>query len=166
MSSSHVSCILKGCDAKYINHVVSMSLRGESEAIINYNIHNKAMTIVYEYDIKDCIKIMTKHGDMHDAYVRMQSDQELQIDVSDKLKFHRQIALMYVKQIIQAKIKAKYDALKFKRMLAYGRCSSTCSICLENITDDVQLTKCSHAFHRSCMTQWGRKSCPMCRADI
>ena len=56
MSSS--SCILKGCDAKYINELVALSIDGTDETIIMNNISLKTMSIVNGYDIKQCIKII------------------------------------------------------------------------------------------------------------
>ena len=162
--SSSSSCILKGCDAKYINELVALSIDGTDETIIMNNISLKTMSIVNGYDIKQCIKIITTHGDFHDAFVRLQAIDGFVFDVSDKLKFHRHIALIYVKQIIIMKYKVKLDAAKYKRQVKFQ--AKTCSICLENITSDVQITRCNHIFHRSCIRNWGRNTCPMCRADI
>ena len=43
-----------------------------------------------------------------------------------------------------------------------------CSICLELIDDNCCTLKCSHNFHKECITEWlERKSiCPNCRTDI
>jgi hypothetical protein len=165
MSSLNIATsLLKGCDAKFINDVATSSLNGKDVLI---QIHNKAVRVVNEYDINECIKVITKYGDFHDAYLKMTSSPEIQSNISsNKLKFHRQVAFIYVKQVIETKFKVKIDAIKLKRKISSGSCDMTCSICLENIDNDAQFTTCNHAFHRTCMTKWGRKICPMCRSDI
>jgi hypothetical protein len=40
----------------------------------------------------------------------------------------------------------------------------TCAICLED-SDEVQLN-CGHIFHKDCITQIIKNSCPMCRSAI
>ena len=41
----------------------------------------------------------------------------------------------------------------------------TCSICLDDITNDQYVTKCNHVYHGMCINAWIAKSteCPMCR---
>ena len=43
----------------------------------------------------------------------------------------------------------------------------TCAICLEEAHDSehgwISLSRCTHRFHRNCMTQVRGKSCPLCR---
>jgi hypothetical protein len=162
-SSTMATCLLKGCDAKYINELVIRTINGVSESVIMDSICLKTISIVSTYDIKQCVKVITTHGDFHDAYVKLQATDGFHFDVSDKLKFHRHIALLYVKQILVMKYRVKLDAYKFKLTSKNG--NQTCSICLENITSDVQITRCNHTFHRACMTAWGR-TCPMCRANV
>lgn len=43
-----------------------------------------------------------------------------------------------------------------------------CSICLTDIIDDKQKTKCGHFFHKECLDQWcvSKRTCPICRANI
>ena len=45
--------------------------------------------------------------------------------------------------------------------------ANTCSICLENLSDDYKLV-CNHVFHKECITYWLTKSntCPLCRTVI
>merc|ERR1712187_129487 len=48
---------------------------------------------------------------------------------------------------------------------------TTCPICMENWTDvssDIVLTPCLHAFHEKCLQGWMVRSidCPSCRWDI
>jgi hypothetical protein len=162
MSSS--SLMLKGCDAKFIKSLTMTSIRANE-------IQNKALEIVSTYEIKDCIKIIVKHGDIHDLYVKLQSLSSGEINVSNKLEFHRQIALIYVKQIIVAKVDAKMNSYKPRIKTSSRRridCDMTCSICLENIENDrdAHFTPCNHAFHKSCITPLRRNICPMCRGNI
>ena len=45
----------------------------------------------------------------------------------------------------------------------------TCGICLNNLTNnDIIITRCSHAFHNSCLQQWisVHPICPICRNNI
>jgi len=40
-----------------------------------------------------------------------------------------------------------------------------CCICMENMINDICITKCRHRFHSNCLNEWGKeKGCPMCRA--
>lgn len=156
---------IKGCDAKYINDLVMQKIRGVKDEIINNNISLKTMSIVNNYDIQQCMQIILKQGvDFHDIYVKLQSMQDVEIDTSDKLKFHRHIALIYVKQLILKKYNTKLQAHICKASVAAK--TAECSICLQKITSDAQITRCHHAFHRACMIQWGRPSCPLCRANV
>jgi hypothetical protein len=43
-----------------------------------------------------------------------------------------------------------------------------CSICFEELGDDVVTTECNHLFHRQCIRNWLREhsSCPLCRSVI
>ena len=159
------SCILKGCDAKFVNSLVMRAFKGEN---VKPDIKNKATEIVNSYQIKDCIKVVTTHGDLHDVYITLQSNPELLASVSaHKLKFHRYAAFIYVEKIIDTKVKVKLNALKLKKRIGSRECDMTCSICLAEIEpNDAQITRCNHAFHRDCIRQWGRNNCPMCRGDI
>jgi len=49
--------------------------------------------------------------------------------------------------------------------------AEVCSICLAdmNSADDVELEKCGHSFHSSCIGEWIRRdknTCPCCRSPI
>lgn len=160
---SSEACILKGCDFKYINSLVSRSIRGWNEEILNNDISNKALNIVSTYDIDQCMKIIMKHGDFHDAYVTLQSIEGYRPDLSDKLEFHRQVAFIYVKKIIKCKMDVKVAAYNCKSKIARG---AECSICLEMILSDGKITRCNHTFHRACIAQWGRSTCPNCRGNL
>ena len=158
MSSFEVSCVLKGCNSKFIDRIVMLSINGND---ISSFIIDKAFEIVNSYDENKCIEIITIYGNIQNTYLKLRSNTEI-----EKIGFYRQIALFYVKKIIESKIIAKFDKYIFKKEVAAGRCNSTCSICLENIETDIQYTRCNHAFHRTCMTKWGKNTCPMCRTNI
>lgn len=163
-SSNTTSCILKGCDAKFINRLVMDSFNSID---IKDDINNKTLDVVNSYDIRDCINIIVKFGDFHDIYVKLHKNPANMIQDANKLRFHRQAASIYVKEIIEAKIKVKLDALKLKQRIARGNCDMTCSICLSDIeVKDGLITRCYHVFHKDCMTRWGKNICPMCRGDI
>ena len=157
------SCILKGCNSKFINSLAMSSFHGKD---INENIKNKAVIIADSYDINECINIIANYGDFHHVFIQLQLNPQYEIDVSNKLIFHKQIAYLYIKEIIETKIKVKVDSIKLKRRIARGNCDITCSICLENVEKNVLFTPCNHIFHRKCMTQWDRNICPMCRSNI
>ena len=44
--------------------------------------------------------------------------------------------------------------------------STTCSICLELMTDPVIVCKNVHTYDRHCITAWGKKTCPECRGPL
>jgi len=43
-----------------------------------------------------------------------------------------------------------------------------CSICLEKIHSNPNITICNHKFHRNCLNQWlnHNNTCPMCRTTL
>ena len=44
-----------------------------------------------------------------------------------------------------------------------------CSICLELLGDNYEITRCGHKFHTHCLTRWferGRIRCPNCRSNL
>lgn len=104
-------CILKGCNAKFINSLVKAALNGAD--ITNDRIV-KALSIVNSYDMKECNKIIINHGDFHDAYMKLKHISGGNIQSSNKLRFYRQFAFIYVNEIINIKIKSKLDAIKPK----------------------------------------------------
>ena len=155
MSSSEVSYILKGCNAKFINKLVKASINGNN---ITGEILDKSLDIIKLIDLNECRNIINNFSTILDINLKESSNPEIK-----KLDLYRQIALLYIKKIIEAKIIAKFDKAIFKKEVRLGKCDSTCSICLENIENDIQYTRCNHAFHRTCMTKWGRIDCPLCR---
>jgi hypothetical protein len=61
---------------------------------------------------------------------------------------------------------SNFETLETKIGKALNKCTKTdtCSICLED-SNEVQLN-CGHVFHKDCITQIIKNSCPMCRAVI
>lgn len=49
------------------------------------------------YDINDCINIILKNGDIYDA---INNNENTCFDMSNKLKFHQELARPYVRDII------------------------------------------------------------------
>ena len=45
-----------------------------------------------------------------------------------------------------------------------------CSICLEEISGDISITKCNHIFHYTCLSKYinncEKTDCPICRSDL
>ena len=41
-----------------------------------------------------------------------------------------------------------------------------CSICLENLNDQIITTSCKHCFHKNCFNKIHGYKCPLCREDI
>ena len=110
-TSYKAHCVLKGCDAKFINSLVKSALNG---ADISTDTINKALSIVNSYDLKECNKIILKHGDFHDAYSKIKAVTGLEIEKASKLRFYRQFAYVYVRQIMNTKVKVKVDAILAK----------------------------------------------------
>ena len=46
--------------------------------------------------------------------------------------------------------------------------TTTCPICLEELTDNEMTTSCGHMFHQKCIDEWENHSttCPVCRTHI
>ena len=88
------------------------------------------------------------------------------------------IGIKLIKDILKkrkAAIKRKQDIIKndleLKRKLLPIKefdYDDECSICLELIDNNCCTLKCSHNFHKECITEWfERKSvCPNCRREI
>lgn len=42
---------------------------------------------------------------------------------------------------------------------------NVCPICYDDYSNDTMVqTNCKHLFHRSCIEQWEKNTCPMCRS--
>jgi hypothetical protein len=48
------------------------------------------------------------------------------------------------------------------------RKSDSCSICLEDLEDDLVYTLCGHTYHKKCISRWqkNKNNCPLCRKKI
>lgn len=46
--------------------------------------------------------------------------------------------------------------------------SQICTICIENINDNMYATECGHIFHAKCISAWTKRnqSCPLCRTQL
>jgi hypothetical protein len=46
--------------------------------------------------------------------------------------------------------------------------SKECSICFENLIEDIEKTSCGHFFHKRCLNDWFKMNriCPMCRKKL
>ena len=46
--------------------------------------------------------------------------------------------------------------------------SKECSICFENLIENIQKTSCGHFFHKRCLNDWFKMNriCPMCRKKL
>lgn len=42
---------------------------------------------------------------------------------------------------------------------------NSCAICLDDLRNNLVITKCNHMFHKSCLGQWlgNHSTCPCCR---
>merc|ERR1719356_182519 len=44
------------------------------------------------------------------------------------------------------------------------RRENNCSICLQSVSPEYgKVTPCRHLFHRACLSEWVKPTCPMCR---
>lgn len=58
--------------------------------------------------------------------------------------------------------------LTIKKLLYEGKLPTQCSICLDDIHNEVHQTTCGHIFHESCINAWFETSnvCPLCRTTL
>lgn len=145
---------IKGCYSKDINELVQLKMIDGCD--ITNNITHVINNILTSYTIKDCINIITTWGDIHDAYIKYYNRTGGNIDTTNKLKFHRELALYYVNEYIILKIEEKCKAFEKK----------DCIICLEEINNSMIKTSCKHVFHVKCLEEWKKRciTCPVCRA--
>jgi hypothetical protein len=159
MSSSR----LKGCPAENINRIVrNLVCYNEiyREKLLEFETIRLSNTVVNTYTIKDCISIIISTGDLFDA---IKKSEGIELDMNDKLIYHRQLAIPFVKDWIENKINEKLFLLKTKK----DNEERICSICFEEITNTtITVTKCKHAFHKCCLSKWAKNTCPMCRSNI
>ena len=156
---------IKDCRADIINklsiHIERQSqFYNESEYynIIKYEVNSLSCRIVSNYSIKDCINIIISNGDIFDA---IKKSEDIKLDSTNKLLYHRQLALPFIEEFIENKINIKLFLMKTHKE------DRICSICFEEITNKtLTITKCKHIFHKCCLNKWSKKTCPMCRSNI
>ena len=92
---------LKGCPAEKINNLVIQFDRysqfyTEAEYNRRYEMYVDNLTyhVVNKYTIKECISLIVANGDFLDA---IKKSIGVQLDMTDTLKFHRQLASPYIK---------------------------------------------------------------------
>lgn len=152
---------LKGCYVKDINILVKNKLVYGLDITSSINI--MVIQILNLYTIKDCINIIINRGDLHDAYVKCYNRLGGDIDTSNKLQFHRDLAFYYVNEIVNLKIDEKIAIFMSNEE------KDECVICLEEInkndTNSMKKTGCNHTFHLNCLIEWKRRcsTCPICR---
>lgn len=162
---------LKECSAEKINKLVYLFDRNskyytdtEYNRIYQINIDHLAYGVVNKYTINDCISLITANGDFLDC---IKKSIDVQLDMSDPLKFHRQLATPYVKEWITDKINLKLFLLRQKQKGVNKNDENICSICLDCIpSSKMKITKCKHLFHRECLNKWTKNTCPMCRNNL
>lgn len=69
-------------------------------------------------------------------------------------------------QIVQDRIHSRYPAFNHVKVYINSKfevIDTTCAICREDA--DYQLN-CGHIFHKRCIMQWKKKTCPLCRAPV
>lgn len=165
---NNVRCHLKGCDAMFIQNQVRIYMRTRD---VSASVEAKVIEIVNNYTISDCTNLIVKHGDIHDAFIKYVQRSNNRIITTNKLQFHRNLAFIYVKEIINAKINHKVGIM-IAKMHGGNNCSDRiCAICINDtpIADtDLFMTSCNHVYHRHCILPWlnSHTTCPTCRQDI
>ena len=165
---NNVRCHLKGCDAAFIQSQVHIYMRsGDVSATVNM----KVIEIINNYSIYDCSRLILKHGDMHDAFVKYAQRCNNHVITSDKLQFHRELAFGYIKDIINAKITYKVSILSARISHVIDPIDRICAICIDDVSiadSELYVTRCNHIYHRHCIQQWlnSKTSCPTCRRII
>lgn len=167
MSSVMNNQRLIGCPADEINSLVNRIYRYShyySDKDLNEFIENevniKARNAIYKYSIKECVNIIMFKGDILDA---IKKNKDVVFDFSNSKTYHRQLAYPYVKEWISMKVHEKFYLIRAK----INKEEHCCSICLDVITSStLKMTSCKHAFHKECLTKWGKNICPNCRRNI
>ena len=62
-----------------------------------------------------------------------------------------------------------FNTRQFPLLLPSSNCDEDCPICLSSMDGgDIVHGNCheTHRFHRGCIEQWGRLTCPMCRGNL
>jgi hypothetical protein len=175
---------LKGCTPKYVNELARKQFYNGID--ISNIIDGKSNEIVLNFSINDCIKLILYYGDLYDVFNRYNNDyhnsikfiRDLNLNSNDnnensndndnRILFHREIAYLYIKELIQLKIETRINQiLNFEEIVKNHNIDKSCSICLELVTssndDNWFVTKCNHLFHKKCISKWTRNTCPLCR---
>ena len=164
-----INCRLKGCNAKFINEQVKCVLQDED---ILDHIKSKSIQILKSYSIIDCMKIITKFGDIHNAFLKY----DRMIDVNDdddeegnkiKLYFHRNLTYSYIYKIIRCKIDNKVHKFRVKHILKTAE-KHNCPICLCDIKPKgMFVSRCGHVYHYNCVRTWGMdQPCHYCMRQV
>jgi len=102
---------IRKCNAAEINAIVKriqyysqFYSKDYITTLINHSVDSKATEVINLYDIQDCIDIIISNGDILDA-IKKNGDNEINMD--DKLKFHQQLALTYIRELIYIKVNQK-----------------------------------------------------------
>jgi hypothetical protein len=80
--------------------------------------------------------------------------------------------LLYTVWKYTAKLWATVKFARQRRVLSSAACNGTCSICLDDFVDSVEVTTntlvCGHKFHSCCVSPWlhANHNCPLCRQPI
>jgi len=162
---------IKGCTPTYINEMARKQYYNGID--INNIINSKCYEIVLNYSIKDCIKLILFYGDLYDSYIIYKYNCPIKFiednDINnDRILFHRELAFIYVKELIQSKIEIRINQiLNFEEIIKDNNYDKTCSICLDLVSncnnDNWFISKCNHIFHKKCISKWKRNTCPFCR---
>lgn len=105
--AANIPCRLKGCYSKDINVLAKLKMIDGCD--IKSHISHLVYRIICSYTIKDCINVIISRGDIHDAYVKYYNRTDGNIDTSNKLIFHRELAFHYVDEYVNSKIMEKYE---------------------------------------------------------
>ncbi|CAO2816919.1 unnamed protein product [Amaranthus hypochondriacus] len=136
---------------------------GVNEENIDYPIVNEENSIECcdEEEVKNVLRILKSHYKIKDRVLRTskrlaKKRNRDEIDCENKAPNSSQ-RLSKIKQTIRF---AEEEEL---------REDCTCSICLENLSNDgdnLKIVRCKHVFHSECLLQWLSKnqSCPCCRS--
>lgn len=152
------------------NEIKALKLTNSQDIENEIKRHTKeeTKTLLFVYDMNYCKVIIKTHAknNIFEAIKRIQEP----IDLSDEIKFYKQLAFSYVEDIIYNKIKTEYKYMMIPAILISE--PMECSICLCGIDDTrvMTMTRCNHYFHRNCLTRWKASrrcpTCPNCRVAI
>lgn len=154
-SNNDIDIIVK--DIKYYSQFYTSK---DINNLINYVIKTKINEIIENYNINDCITIILNNGDIYDA---INNNENTCFDMTNKIKFHQELARPYLKDWISKKI----NEIIFIDLLKKYNDEKICSICLDHIQPILlSLTRCNHSFHKNCILHWINNTCPICRNTI